>query len=148
MVPWPEGEAFRVAKACFQAWLIARGGAGAAEDAQAIERAREFFARHGASRFERLVDDPEATPQDQRTVDRAGYVRRADEGLEFLVFPSIWRNEIFEGMDADRATRMLSDANFVVPEKGGRHYSQSVPIRGRARARYYVVRDAILNDDD
>ena len=65
VVPWPEGEAFRAAKACFQAWLTARGGAGAAEDAQAIKRAKEFFARHGASRFERLVDDPDATPQDQ-----------------------------------------------------------------------------------
>ncbi len=124
VVPWPEGEAFQAAKACFQLWLAGRGGAGAAEDAQALETAKTFIALHGASRF--LKPRPEAghadadedsatTRFEQRIVNRAGYVRTTDGGQEFLVLPPVWRNEIFKGMDPGRAAQALEKAGFLVP---------------------------------
>ncbi|MCL2429792.1 MAG: DUF927 domain-containing protein, partial [Alphaproteobacteria bacterium] len=67
---WPEGEAMRAAAACFKRWLAARGGSGAAEDAQAVAAVRAFIAAHGASRF-----TDEDAPKDHLTINRAGFRR-------------------------------------------------------------------------
>jgi putative DNA primase/helicase len=87
---WPEGEALRAAGACFRRWLIARGGAGAAEDMRAVEAVRAFIALHGNSRFEavgmeevwdsvlkRKEETGEEVVDERRTVvNRAGWRRK------------------------------------------------------------------------
>ncbi len=81
VLPWPEREAMRAAGACFEAWLEARGGAGAGEDTQAIAQVRAFIEVHGSSRFEFLGGSGiESVTADTRTVNRAGFRRRVGLG--------------------------------------------------------------------
>ncbi len=141
VVPWAEGEAMRAAVACFKSWLAVRGGAGAAEDKEAISVVTVFVALHGSSRFERLDKDPTKEPL---IINRAGYVRKTSRGeQEFLVLASVWRQELCKGIDSTRAAKVLKDAGLLMPGKDGR-LARLVRIPGRGPTRVYVVRGAIL----
>jgi hypothetical protein len=76
ILPWPEGEATRAAKAIFADWLAARGGIGAAEDRAAVQQVAGFLAVHGASRFQpitgRLPPSLPTAPVSGATTARAG----------------------------------------------------------------------------
>jgi uncharacterized protein (DUF927 family) len=150
VVPWPEGDALRAAEECFEAWVAGRGGdkAKAAEDVQAIELAKTFIARHGASRFEHLPLPKPDEGLPERVVDRAGYVQGSSGGQRFLILPPVWRNEVFKAMDPSRAARALKDAGFLVPDPNGGHFSQTVRIPGRGPTRVYVISGTILEGAD
>jgi uncharacterized protein (DUF927 family) len=143
VVPWAEGDAMRAADWCFRSWLIARGGAGAAEDKQALSMVRVFIALHGSARFERLNEDPNVTPLDQRVVNRAGYVRAIGDEQAFLILAPLWRDEVCNGIDAGQAARTLHEAGFLEPGSDGR-LTQRVRIPGRGQVRVYVIRGSIL----
>jgi uncharacterized protein (DUF927 family) len=161
VVPWPEGEATQAAAACFKAWLAARGSQGTAEDQEAIDVLRLFISKHGASRFEDLdrkapeqTQDPYAIYPDpmggggsrqlfeQKIVDRAGYVRKYGDSREFLILASVWRDEIFKGMDAALAAKALKKAKFLVPGKQSTSTTEWIP--GTGSVRVYVIKSAIL----
>ncbi len=144
VVPWPEGEALRAAVACFKVWLADRGGVGAAEDKQALEVIAAFIAAHGASRFERLNKNPDQPPVEQRVISRAGFVRETVDGQEFLIFPTVWRDEVCKGLDPRRVAEKACEAGHLIADEDGRR-TQLLRIEGRAQARYYVVKDTILD---
>jgi putative DNA primase/helicase len=48
---WPVGESERAARACFDAWLAARGGAGNGEVSAMLRTVRRFLETHGEGRF-------------------------------------------------------------------------------------------------
>jgi putative DNA primase/helicase len=57
---WPVGESERAARACFAAWLAARGGNGNGEIVAMLRQVRRFLETHGAGRFtdwHRAADD-------------------------------------------------------------------------------------------
>lgn len=73
---WDEGESEDAAKACFDAWLAARGGAGNGEVNAMLRQVRSFFEAHGEGRFtwwHRATDDHNA-----KTLQRAGFRRLID----------------------------------------------------------------------
>jgi hypothetical protein len=52
VLPWPAGEATKACGVVFDQWLSTRGGgAGAAEDRDAIAKVRAFLEMHGGSRL-------------------------------------------------------------------------------------------------
>jgi putative DNA primase/helicase len=51
ILPWPPQEATEAAGKCFKDWLVARGGHGAAEDRDGIEKVRSFLLASGMARF-------------------------------------------------------------------------------------------------
>ena len=74
---WPAGESERGARACFDAWMAARGGAGNGEVVAMLRAVRRFFESHGEGRFtwwHRASDDHNA-----KTLQRAGYRRLVDQ---------------------------------------------------------------------
>ena len=74
---WDEGESEDAAKACFDAWLQARGGAGNGEVKAMLRQVRGFLEAHGEGRFtwwHRAMDDHNA-----KTLMRAGFRRLIDE---------------------------------------------------------------------
>lgn len=74
---WDEGESEDAAKACFDAWLAARGGAGNGEVTNMLRQVRGFLEAHGEGRFtwwHRATDDHNA-----KTLQRAGFRRLIDE---------------------------------------------------------------------
>lgn len=156
---WPEGEAMRATAACFKRWLETRGGAGAAEDKQAVEAVRSFIALHGNSRFETVVMKTAWDPLLKREVEkgeeveprtvinRAGW-RRKDEqgGWEYRILPSIWRTEICNGLDSGRVAEVLAKQSMLVGWSK-RHPAAAVRIPGHKRLRLYRVLGTILNED-
>jgi uncharacterized protein (DUF927 family) len=137
---WPKGEAIRAADACFERWLSARGGAGAAEDMQAVEQVRTFIAAHGGSRFERVDSD---APSDQKIINRAGFKRREGGEWEYLILPATWRNEVCLGLDHGGAAKALGRHSLLVPGKDRpwqnvRHCGTHGSVRG------YCIRGSIL----
>lgn len=73
---WDEGESEDGAKACFDAWLLARGGAGNGEVTSMLRQVRGFLEAHGEGRFtwwHRATDDHNA-----KTLQRAGFRRLID----------------------------------------------------------------------
>jgi uncharacterized protein (DUF927 family) len=138
VVPWTAGQALHAAGNCFRFWLKWRGGHGAAEDAQALATLKLFIAQHGSSRFE----NPMRAAEEQRVVNRAGFVRGNGQEQQFLTLPPVWHEEIFKGMDPARAADAISRAGFLIP--GADTMSRVVKIRGRGPTRVYVVRGSIL----
>jgi uncharacterized protein (DUF927 family) len=145
IVPWAEGDAIRASEWCFSSWLDVRGGAGAAEDKQALSIVAAFIALHGSARFGRLSKDPDQEPEDQRIVNRAGYVEATDDGQKFLILAPVWREEVCKGIDSGRAARTLRKAGLLEPASDGR-LTQRPTIPGRGRVRVYVINGAILSE--
>ena len=63
---WPEGEAFKSAGVCFEAWIRSRGGYGSAEVERALAQVRLFIERFGEARFKPWVK------ADGETCERCG----------------------------------------------------------------------------
>ncbi len=154
VLPWPKGEAWRAAGACFSAWLAERGGAGSGEDAAALAQVRAFLEAHGESRFTQLVrreaeNDPSA-PDQARTVNRAGFRRRGDSGdgerWEYLILPEAWKADVCKGLDAKRTADLLAARGWLL-DSTPRHRAARVTISGEGKRRVYIVSGAILGDD-
>ena len=143
---WPAGESERAARACFNAWLAARGGNGNGEIVAMLRQVRRFLELHAEGRFamwHRSSDD-----HAPKTLQRAG-VRRmlnADgepiktnnqfgteygdrmpaalgEGVsyEYFVFAETFKTELCQGFDHKAVARVLLDNGCLAPDKGRTH---------------------------
>jgi putative DNA primase/helicase len=132
---WPQGEAMRGARECFNAWLEAFGGNGNREGRVILEHVRAFFEKHGASRFENL----QATV-DQRIYNRAGFISIRETGArEFWVLGEAFRSEICNGFNERTVKRVLIDAGILVPGKDGKP-TTNVRAGDLGSARVYIFR--------
>jgi len=164
---WPQGEGERAARACFDAWLSARGGAGNGEVRQMLRQVRRFLEAHGEGRFtwwHRAADDHNA-----KTLQRAGFRRMVDgegkpiksdadhqreygermpalvgEGVsvEYFILPEVFRAEVCQGFDADAVCRVLAEHQCLVSESGRHTVSARLPGLGNARC--YRIPPAIF----
>ena len=145
---WDEGESEDAAKACFDAWLQARGGAGNGEVKAMLRQVRGFLEAHGEGRFtwwHRAMDDHNA-----KTLMRAGFRRLIDEEgqpikvqktvytpradreiydeltaidgeqtrIEYFVLPEVFRTEICRGFDHKAVCKVLLQHGCLKPDKG------------------------------
>jgi uncharacterized protein (DUF927 family) len=152
VLPWPQGEALRASGACFKLWLRRRGGAEAAEDIAAVKAVRCFLALHGAqgsTRFEE-ADEPQQQVnkwQEPRIMNRAGYVRERIGVKEFLIFETVWEQEVCRGLDPQNVARVLRDKGFLFADPG--RLKIQVRVRGHTeRIRFYGVSATILEGAD
>lgn len=145
VLPWDAGEATRAAATLFTRWVEGRGGAGAAEDREAVAKVRAFLEAHGASRFEPIDRDIETV--DLRIINRAGFWRNADGDREYLILPEVWKNEVCAAMDAKRVARVLADRGALATDKENK---PTIPTRlpGLNVVRCYVVNASIFGDQD
>ena len=95
-------------KACFTAWIGARGGAGNAEDAAILAQVRLFIEQHGASRFQDLD-----TAQSTGVINRAGFRRRVGDTTEFLLLPEAFKTDILRGYSLRKAVAVLRAAGWL-----------------------------------
>lgn len=143
VLPWPDGEAIRAAERCFWDWLEARGGIIPAEDQEALARTRDFLARHGESRFSRMG----AADNERPTYNRAGFRNPADDGVEFLIFQSVFKEEIAAGLDPRIVARVLRDRGFLLPDSAGKSTTpRRLPGHDKP-VRVYVVSGRLLEGD-
>ncbi|MBV7458781.1 MULTISPECIES: DUF927 domain-containing protein [unclassified Acidovorax] len=168
---WPAGESERGARACFAAWLAARGGAGNGEVVAMLRAVRRFLETHGDGRFamwHRAADD-----HAPKTLQRAG-VRRmlnADgepiksdpehqreygermpatlgEGVsfEYFVLAETFKAEICQGFDHVAVCRVLAAHGCLTVRESDR-YTISTRLPGIGKVRCYQIPPAIFELD-
>ncbi len=148
---WHEGEATKAAESLMAAWLATRHGAGAAEDADALERVRRFIAEHGEARFTEATPEGAPKPDDARpTIKRAGFrkmvavgARGGERARAYLFFPDVWKAEVFDGADAPAGARALLRAGHLLPGEAGK-LQRRERVPGFEAPRFYAVRASIM----
>lgn len=138
---WATGEATNAARACFAAWLAARGTSGDAEPAAMLAQVRGFLEANGEARFTPWIAD-DRTP---RTINRAGYRRDGDSGPTYYVETEAFRKEVCKGFDHRAVARVLTEKKALEVGGDGRPTRKSRLPDGRS-ARVYVVTPALWED--
>jgi len=168
---WDASESEWAARACFDAWLAARGGAGNGEVRQMLRQVRRFLESHGEGRFtwwHRAADDHNA-----KTLHRAGYRRMLNEhgepiktngqhlgefgdkmpaalgdgvSVEFFILPEVFRSEVCQGFDYQAVCRVLLEHGALVPG-AGRAYDCRQRLPGHGLANCYRIAPALFELD-
>ena len=136
VLPWPEGEAIRSAAACFAAWRERRGTDGALERHEGIQIVLAFLEAHGPSRFEAYW---EATESRFPVRNRAGYRKRNPEGgWDYLVFPSVFRDEVVKGHDLRTVLAELEKVGILEKPKVG--WAKQISLSTAEKPKVYYLR--------
>lgn len=160
---WDASESEWAARACFDAWLAARGGAGNGEVRNMLRQVRGFLEAHGEGRFtwwHRAADDHNA-----KTLQRAGFRRMVDKdgkpikndaqhqreygermapmdgegvSVEYFVLPEVFRVEVCRGFDVDAVCRVLLERGCLVVEPGRHTVTARLPGMGKGRC-YHIA---------
>lgn len=168
---WAAGESERAARACFNAWLAARGGSGNGEVVAMLRQVRRFLETHGEGRFtwwHRGADDHNA-----KTLHRAGFRRMlnaegepiksnsqhgaeygdhmpatlgSEVSAEYFVLAETFKAEVCQGFDAQAVCRVLLEHGCLTPDKG--RTSDCKPrLPGMGTSRCYRIPPAIFELD-
>jgi putative DNA primase/helicase len=143
VLPWPEGEATQGSGICFRAWVEQRGGTGSTEIAAGLAKVRKFFELHGESRFTPW----DGAIADRPTSNRAGLRRLGDNGVEFYVFPEVFKTEICAGFDSRVLAREMAVRGLLIPGDDGRT-SASCSLPGIGKRRVYHFSNLIMGGDN
>ncbi|MGM9489790.1 DUF927 domain-containing protein [Ideonella sp. YS5] len=170
IVPWSPGQGAEAARACFNAWLSARGHMDNGEEAAMLRQVRAFLEKNGDALFtwtHRAMDDHRGnTPLRagfKRMVDaegspikidaatdyvekRSGELReRTDALVEYLVFPEAFRREVAKGFDVQAVADLLRKRGHLKHETGRLTIRQRLP--GTDKAPVYLVKPSIFSDE-
>ena len=155
ILPWRRGEATWAAVTCMEAWLVWRGGMGAAEHTIGPDAVRDFIARF-PRRFTE-IDDPLVPPNHAGWIERA----RPDDGepgpvVHWHIRPEVWNHGLFGDTISPRAVASaMLEAGMLKPS-GEAHLAGKLPRAPASypkrspkdRPRVYSVIAAMLNRDD
>lgn len=160
---WPQGEAIRAARTCFNAWLSARGGIGNGEVRAMLGQVRQFLEAGGEGRFtwwHRAADDHSA-----KTLQRAGFRRmvneqgepiknnaqhlgeygdrmqpQAGEGTssEYFLLPEVFRSEVCKGFAYEAVCKVLADHGCLLMTEPGR-FAKKVKLPSLGQTRCYHI---------
>ncbi|WP_294446955.1 DUF927 domain-containing protein [uncultured Mailhella sp.] len=124
-------------KKCFDAWIAERGTTGALEDAQIVERTKQFLELHGPSRFVDL-DSPEVAVG--KTTNRAGFRQTKQGKTVYYILTNVFKNELCQGIPADRACKALMSAGLLIRQSNDR-YTTKLPkeVSDVGRASVYAI---------
>lgn len=117
ILPWPDGEAVKAAKSCFEAWLKNRGGTDAMEIRNGINQVRQFIEEHGASRFQKWAYED---GKEQKIYDRAGFSKPTVAGYEYYVFPQVFVKEVCAGFDSTMLAKAMAERGYLKKRNSGK----------------------------
>jgi uncharacterized protein (DUF927 family) len=140
---WNSRESYRAAMACFASWLEKKGGAGNHEEKTILEQLRLFLSLHGQSRFQRLIGGE--ILEEQKIINRAGYVEVRDGTDIFYIFPEVFRREIYKGFDLTLVEDLLIKEGFMKIDRDGKRRPKK-QIKG-TRLRMYSIFSEILGEN-
>lgn len=168
---WVAGESEQAARACFNAWLAARGGIGNGEETAMLRQVRRFLEVHGDGRFtwwHRATDD-----YNIKTLQRAGMRRRVDDrgqpiktysdhpmgygqqtsvasgeevSVEYFVLSEVFKSELCQGFDPQAVARVLLAYECLIPDKG-RAFDCKPRLPGMGSTRCYRIPARIFDLD-
>lgn len=168
---WPEGEAARGVRGCFNAWLAARGGIGDAEEGLMVRQVKRLLEERGAGNFawfHRAADDRAPNPAERwgfrRLVDGCGKAIKTNSdhmkefgevmtpadgeetSVEYFVFPEVFRSRLCEGFDHVAVAKLLLKRGHLIPGPGDR-YDRRERMPGIGNATVYRIKSTIFDDD-
>lgn len=168
---WPKGESERAARACFNAWLAARGGIGNGEVVAMLRQVRRFLETHGDGRFSmwhRSADD-----HAPKTLMRAGVRRMLNQdgepiktnsqhgteygdrmpaavgegvSFEYFILAETFKTEVCAGFDPAAVCRVLLEHGCLVTKEPGR-FNVTERLPGVGLVRCYRIPPAIFGLD-
>jgi uncharacterized protein (DUF927 family) len=144
IVPWQAGEAVAACARCFTDWLESRGGHDAAENRAAIDQVRSFLLAHGMARFIPAWEGEEQPRVPIRDV--VGYRRKTEDGWDYFVTTTAWKEEICAGVDPRRTAVLLKERGYIVAGDG-RHIGKEVRVPDHGKLRLYHISSSFLEDD-
>lgn len=125
---WELGQSENASMSCFNDWIKSRGSIGMQEEKEALSKVRKFFEQHSESRFSKWDD----SPLESKTINRAGYKKITEQGMEFYVFPETFKTEICAGLDHTFVSKVCMKAGILIPDSnGGPTRSERLPGNGR-----------------
>jgi uncharacterized protein (DUF927 family) len=139
---WNSRESYRAAMACFASWLEKKGGVGNHEEKAILEQLRLFLSLHGQSRFQRLIGGE--IVDEQKIVNRAGYVEMQGNSDVYYIFPEVFRKEIYIGFDITTVEDLLIKEEFMRIDRDGKRLPKK-QIKG-VRTRMYSISSEILGE--
>ncbi|SFZ78007.1 DUF927 domain-containing protein [Chitinimonas taiwanensis] len=142
---WAAGEGHAAMQRCFHDWLK-RYGLGNREESQVIEQAEAWFA---ANAFARFIDWHDAgSDREPLMPNCAGYRRRTDTGVYWLVFPGVFCDELAEGFDKTMAASTLAKVDMLQTGNDGKSTSvHKTPDLPRQPRRFYKFIAIVRKDE-
>lgn len=131
---WKSGEVWQACKRLFAEWMESFGH-GNKETANIIAHVRGFIEAHGSSRFESIDSNG-----NERIINRVGFTRVHNEGLEYLFMPTMFDSELCKGFDKKRVISTLIDAGMLIAGSDGKATQKPRIGALKTTARVYVLR--------
>jgi len=143
---WQPGEARSAIINCLSEWL-GRYGFGNREEVQIIEQAEGWFAAHAFGRF---IDCVAAnSDQEPNMKDCAGYRKRDKaESIFWLVFPSVFADEVAGGFDSKVAADVLEKAGMLEKGNDGKATSKHRTPDYPGSRRFYKFMSIVRGEAD
>lgn len=141
---WKIGEAIKAAEECFNSWLSNRGGVESQEEIAIVSQVKDFFERHGDSRFAEWTDRSPNYPQ--KTNNRAGFKKSSGNEIEYFVFQEAFKRDIAAGHDHRLVARICAK-NGLLHLGSNNESTRSERLPGQTgTTRCYRFTSAVLSD--
>jgi len=114
---WPEDEAGKAVRFCFNKWLTQRGTVVQSETTRLLLQVQAFFEAYGESRFTHI--GPCDTERAVIVRDRVGFKERHDGNYRYFVLPQ-QLNQIIAGFNKTSAIKTLVAQGIIVPGNNGK----------------------------
>jgi putative DNA primase/helicase len=148
IVPWKAGVATGAGARCFADWLTMRGGIEPAEVQEGIEQVRAFIQFHGMARFIPAWEEHEKNEKNVTWRDVAGYRRKTEQGWDFYVTTSAWKDQVCRGLDHRRLAASLGAKGLIQRSGADSRWANVVAVPGHGKTRLYHLTAALLEDGD
>lgn len=134
---WKMEEVAPLVKKCLNEWINYREPG---DSDRGVDAVKKFLEMHGASRFQ----DIKGT-ESQHVINRAGFRRTSTkiEGIEYLIFPEVFRSEVCRGFDWRAVANLLKDTGHLIPASDG-ILTQSVYVPGGGQHRFFCLQSSVL----
>jgi hypothetical protein len=141
---WPEGEATKQVRACFESWLANRGGKRAVHDEEgAVRQVKLYLERYEDSRFE--IVRKTTSLSESMVRDRAGFRRQTAGGnTEFLFLQEVFKTEVCNGFNYRLVLKALEARGYL--RRQGRELTIKTTVAGKD-VRVYCVSADIFKDE-
>ncbi len=148
IVPWEKGVATAAAERCFADWLVVRGGIEPAEDREGIQQVRSFIQANGVARFIPAWEGQELEGKSIIFRDVAGYRRKSEQGWDYYVTTTAWKEEVCIGLDPRRVAATLGAKGLLHRSGKDQRWANVVNVPGYGKVRLYHLPAALLEGDD
>ncbi|KMJ45258.1 propanediol utilization protein [Xenorhabdus khoisanae] len=147
---WSKEDCHSAIRQSFDDWLT-DFGIGNREKYQVVTRARDFIQKYGLSRFQPYaygkLNGNIDTVHAMRINNLAGYLvnnRRSDGLVEYHIIPSVFEEEILQGLQKKSGFEALEEAGMLIKTEKDRFISKTISVNG-TQGRFVVL---VFNDED